>query len=333
MKYTIKDIAKLAGVSTATVSKVINQKDQEITEATRNKVMAVVKRYHYVPNRIASSMVTKKTHTIGLIIPDISNPFFPELARGVEDYANRLGFTVFLCNTDNDVQKERAYMEKLQEKMVDGIILTASDNRKRVTPSLQKTSIPIVTVDRGVDADISDGNVESNNFIGAYEAVSYLFSKGLKHVLHLSGPLHSKPSNERLEGYKKALVDHYRHVNQDMIMDGSYTLDWGYSGTLKAMSNRLKFDSIFCGNDLIAFGAIQALKTKGLSVPNDISVIGFDDIELAKIIDPPLTTVKQPNYQMGFESSRILIDIIQQKTPDITEITLDTQLIIRHSVK
>lgn len=332
MKYTIKDIARLAGVSTATVSKVINRKDHEITETTRKKVMSIVRQYNYVPNRIASSMVTKKTHTIGLIIPDISNPFFPELARGVEDYANQLGYAVFLCNTDNDSQKEQSYLEKLQEKMVDGIILTASNHRRGFTKALKETSIPIVTVDREIDTFISDGTVISDNLMGAYEAVSYLLARGLNRILYLSGPLSSKPSKERLQGYTNALKDHDLQVERDMILDGSFTLDWGYTGTLKAIDQGLQFDSIFCGNDLIAFGAIKAIKSKGLRVPKDISIIGFDDIAMAEMIDPPLTTVKQPNYQMGFESSKILIDIIEKNTPENTELVLSTKLIIRSSV-
>lgn len=332
MKYTIKDIARLAGVSTATVSKVINRKDHEITEATRKKVMSIVRQYNYVPNRIASSMVTKKTHTIGLIIPDISNPFFPELARGVEDYASEFGYAVFLCNTDNDALKEQSYLEKLQEKMVDGIIIAASDHQRHVSKSLKGAQIPIVTVDRRINDFISQGAVESNNLLGAYEAVSYLLTKGLNRVLHLSGPFNNKPSNERLQGYINALKDHNQEVKKEMILDGSFTLDWGYSGTLKAMDQGLQFDSIFCGNDLIAFGAIQALKLKGLRVPQDISVIGFDDISLAGIINPPLTTVKQPNYQMGYESSKILIGIIEKHPPENTKLVLNTKLIIRDSV-
>jgi LacI family transcriptional regulator len=332
MKYTIKDIARLAGVSTATVSKVINRKDHEITEATRKKVMSIVRQYNYVPNRIASSMVTKKTHTIGLIIPDISNPFFPELARGVEDYASEFGYAVFLCNTDNDALKEQSYLEKLQAKMVDGIIIAASDHQRHVSKSLKGAQIPIVTVDRRINDFISQGSVESNNLLGAYEAVSYLLTKGLNKILYLSGPLNNKPSNERLQGYLNALKDHNQEVKKEMILNGSFTLDWGYSGTFKAIDQGLQFDSIFCANDLIAFGAIQAIKLKGLRVPQDISVIGFDDISLAGIINPPLTTVKQPNYQMGYESSKILIGIIEKHPPENTKLVLNTKLIIRDSV-
>ncbi|MBV1757617.1 MAG: LacI family transcriptional regulator [Dethiosulfatibacter sp.] len=332
MKYTIKDIARLAGVSTATVSKVINRKDHEITETTREKVMSIVRQYNYVPNRIASSMVTKKTHTIGLIIPDISNPFFPELARGVEDYASKLGYAVFLCNTDNDAQKERTYLEKLQEKMVDGIILTASSHRRTNSKDLKESNIPIVALDREIDSFKSGGTVISDNLSGAYEAVTYLLSRGLKNILYLAGPINSKPSKDRLQGYINALVDHNHQVNQEMILDGSFTLDWGYSGTLMAIDRGLEFDSIFCGNDLIAFGAIQAIKLKGFRVPQDISVIGFDDIAMAGIIDPPLTTVKQPNYQMGYESSKILIGIIEKHPPENRELVLNTKLIIRDSV-
>jgi LacI family transcriptional regulator len=188
MKITIKDIARLADVSIATVSMIVNKKDDRITETTRARVLKVIEEQGYVPNRVASSMITKTTKTIGLIIPDIANPFFPELARGVEDKANAEGYTVILCNSDNKLTKEDAYIDMLQEKMVDGIIFTASSSRTSVSSALQKVKVPVITVDRDIPDLRKQGKITVDNEEGAYDAVLHMIDSGYKKIYHLSGP-------------------------------------------------------------------------------------------------------------------------------------------------
>ncbi|BEP28495.1 LacI family DNA-binding transcriptional regulator [Helicovermis profundi] len=333
MKITIKDIAKLADVSTATVSKIVNNKDQSISSATREKVKSIIEEYNYVPNRIASSMITKKTNSIGLIIPDIANPFFPELARGAEDMANKNGYNIILCNSDNDLSKEDSYIEMLQEKMVDGIIFTSSSRRSSVSNTLKKLHIPIITVDREIEDLKSNCRIKVKNREGAFEAVSYMISRGYKKIVNLAGPMTSKPSKDRLEGYIEALVKNNLVVDEKYIIEGSFTSEWGYKGILDIIRKKLEFDSVFCGNDLIALGVLKGLRENGLNVPKDIGVVGFDDIYMATMIDTELTTVRQPNYQMGYKAAQLLINMLENKHYIDKEYILDTKLIIRKTTR
>lgn len=331
MKITIKDIAKMAEVSTATVSKVVNNKDKNISDATRQKILTLIEEYNYVPNRVASSMVTKKTNSIGLVIPDIANPFFPEIARGVEDMANKNGYHVILCNSDNDLKKEVDYLSMLQEKMVDGIILTASSRRSGDSLTLSKIDVPLITVDREVVGAKIDGKIIVDNASGAYEAVTYMFNKGYKRILHLAGPLTSGPSTERYKGYKSAHRDFGKEILEELFIEGFYTSEWGYEGIKAVLKQGILFDGVFCGNDLIALGAMKALRESQFNIPEDIGIVGFDDIYMTTMIEPRLTTVHQPNYQMGYKAAQLLIDIIEAKTVDKKVEILKTELIIRES--
>ena len=331
MKVTIKTIAKLAGVSTATVSKVVNGKDENITEDTRNRVLKVIEENNYVPNRVASSMVTKKTKTIGLVIPDIANPFFPELARGVEDRAKAKGYNVIFCNTDNDLEKEEGYIAMLQEKMVDGIILTSSSRRKNASKSLLKLQIPVITVDRNIEGLKTQGIVSVDNEIGAFDAVKYMIDRGYKKILHITGPITSKPTSERLKGYMRALESEDIAYDEKLMFEGEFTSDWGYKSINEAIKEHIEFDGIFCGNDLIAMGVIKELKNHKLKVPDDIGVVGFDDIYMAVMIEPELTTVRQPTYKMGYKAAELLINTLENIKIDKNDYLLKTKLIIRNS--
>ncbi len=333
MKVTIKDIAKIAGVSTATVSMVMNKKDERISDKTRQKVLKAIEEMGYVPNMIASSMVTKKTKTIGLIIPDISNPFFPDVARGVEDRANEDGYTVILCNSDNDVEKENAYLSILQEKMVDGIIISPSSNRTEFNDEFKKIRIPLVTVDRDVENIENYGKIIVDNARGAYNAVRYMISRNHTRIAHITGPFSSITALDRFSGYKKAIERANLTFDESIIFEGSYTTDWGVESMDHIIEHNLDVDSVFCGNDMIAAGVYKSIHNHGLIVPDDYSVIGFDDVEISEILSPDLTTVKQPKYKIGYESAKMLIHMISRKEIDKKDYILSTELIIRDSVK
>ncbi|MCT4634445.1 MAG: LacI family transcriptional regulator [Firmicutes bacterium] len=332
MKVTIKDIARLSGFSTATVSKVINGKDENITKETREKVLRIAQEHNYVPNTIARSMVTKKTRTIGLIIPDIVNPFFPEVARGAEDMASKMGYNLILCNTDNDQKKEEKYINMLEEKMVDGIIFTASSKGFTDLERLKRLKVPVIFVDRDVECDDILGKITVNNELGAYEGVSHMIHKGMKKIIHITGSLSNKPADDRLQGYKKALMKNKIEYSPDNVFEGDFTVGWGYKAVEKAFERGINFDGVFCGNDLIAIGVIKALKKKGISVPQQCGVVGFDDIEISAMMVPSLTTVSQPKYDMGNITAKVLIDIIEgkEKSKNI-DIVLESYLIERET--
>lgn len=324
---TIKEIANLAEVSTATVSKIINGKDRYISEATRQRVLEIVEREGYIPNGVAKSLKMKKTKTIGIIIPDVMNLFFSELARGIEDAAEKKGYTVILCNSDNKEKKAKKYMEMLQEKMVDGIILTASE--KSDYTSINPGNIPTVLLDRDVKVDKKVGRIFVDNKDGAYSATNYLIKKGCKNIAIISSDTKNKPSAERIKGYENALLDNNLSIDEDKMYLDSYTIESGYNGVKEIIKNT-EVDGIFCGNDLIAIGVIKALKEVNIRVPQDIKVVGFDDIQISQYIDPPLTTIKQPIYKMGSEAVNMLIGIIKIKDVEKTKV-LKTELIKRGS--
>ena len=327
MKMTIKEIAELAGVSTATVSKILNGKDKDISEATRKNVLDIVEREGYIPNGIAKSLRIKNTKTIGIIMPDVMNLFFSELARGVEDAAEKKGYSVILCNSDNKESKEEKYIQILQEKMVDGIILTASENS--VKRSLRRRKIPMVLLDRDISTDEKVGRITVDNEEGTYNATKLLIEKGCKNIGFISSNKTTKSSGQRLRGYENAILESKINLDKDKIFLQNYTIETGYKGTVSLLE-KTNIDGICCGNDLIAIGAIKALKERGIKVPQDVKVIGFDDISISKYMDPPLTTIRQPIYEMGEEAVGMLIDVINNKEMEMSKV-LKTELIVRET--
>lgn len=338
MKITIKEIAKEAGVSIATVSMILNNKDKNITSATRMRVLDVVKKYNYVPNAMAGSLVTQRTHIIGLILPDITNPFFPGIARGAEDKANESGYSIIFCNTDDKLEVEEKYIETLTKKMADGIIIAHSSSSEKMSEILERCKVPIILIDRDFYSENICGKVLVNNLEGAYKGVAYLINKGYKKIAYLSGSLKTRTARDRLDGYKKALSDNGLEYEERLVKYGEYKIDWGRNGTDELLSENEHFDAIFCGNDLIAIGAIKELKKRGLNIPEDIGVMGFDDIYLAGLVEPSLTTVRQPNYKMGYKAMELLLENLNstdRKNNNFRKmeiITLDTEIIERNSI-
>lgn len=327
---TIKDIANLAGVSKTTVSKVLNNKDQKISESTRQKILNIVRENNYVPNKMAQSLVTKKTKTIGLIIPDIRNPFFTDIARGAEDKAVREGYNIILCNTDENIEKETRAFNTLTEKMADGIIFAPSSKTEVNSNEYKISSKPIVLVDKELNIENLKGVVSLDNEEGTYLGTKHLVGINHKDILYLSGPLKSEISINRLNGYKKALKESNIKFNEDLVIQGEYSFEWGYE-VVKNL-DEINFTAICAANDLIAIGAIKALKERGIKIPQDISIVGFDDIQTAKIIEPQLTTIKQNSYDMGYESASILINNLENKEiNNIEKMIFKPELVIRSS--
>ncbi len=338
-KMTIKDIAKLAEVSITTVSKIINGKDHDISQGTIDRVKQIMKEQRYVPNKLAGSLITKSTKTIGLVIPDITNPFFPELVRGAEDRANEAGYSLFFCNSDDQLEKETQYIQSLMEKMVDGIIFTAASTDSSRNDAFKNISSPVVLVDRVIEMDEVKASIVVDNIKGAHEGTKYLIDLGHRHILHITGPQKSKISQERQLGYEKALLEAGIAVDTGLIYNGQFKLDAGYKAVREAVEKGVSFSAIFCGNDLIALGAIKYLKELGRQIPKDCSVMGFDDIQIASHIDPPLTTVRQPKYQMGYQAVDTMIKLLNQEEIEGEKIegkkgkkiVLNTALVIRET--
>lgn len=332
MPVTIKDIARLANVSTATVSMVLNNKDNGITQKTRDRILKIAQELNYRPNRLARGLVTKRTNSLGFVLPDITNPFFPQVVRAAEDTANRYGYNLILCNTDDDAKKERLYIEVLKEKCVDGIIFTSSikPNSKNINMLLDY-KIPFVFLDRCISAD--DAFVIcTDGMQGMYDVVSYLIEMGHEKIAFISGPKESSTAFGRYRGYVKAIKKSGIQVDKKLIVEGDYKIDGGKKAMEELLKRKTSFTAVACANDLMAIGAIEVLRKNNINIPEEISVTGFDDIVLSSVLQPKLTTVSQPCYEMGYEATKMLINLIEGKMLKVNNLVLKPKLVIRDSV-
>ncbi|MCR4430943.1 MAG: LacI family transcriptional regulator [Tepidanaerobacteraceae bacterium] len=331
MAVTIKDIAREANVSITTVSRVINNKNEGVSKETKDKILQIMKRLNYRPNSVARSLVTKKTHTLGLILPDITNPFFPDLVRGVEDTANIYGYNIILCNTDDDIAKEKTYIKVLKEKCIDGIIYTSTiKSENQNVKMLLKYEIPFVMLDRLIDIK-GVPYIYADGESGMYEIIRYLIENNHRRIAYISGPMTNHTAIQRFEGYKRAMAEAGLSPDGDLIMEGNYKMRSGYECMSEILKKKKKFTAVACANDLMAVGALECLRESGMKVPDDISVTGYDDIYVSNVVTPKLTTMAQPTYEMGCLAARILIKSIAEENHE-KEVKLRPKLVIRESV-
>lgn len=334
MQITIDDIARMAGVSKATVSRVINHKAEGVGDETRNRVQQLIDDLDYKPNLLARGIVTSKTKTIGLIIPDITNPFFPEIIKSVESYANENGYAVIFGNTDFSLQKEESYISTFIAKRVDGIVLTSvAGNASTIHSRLQKYNVPCVLLDRSMEHMEYGAGVFVDNEYALFMACEYLIRNNNKEIAFISGPMELSTSRERLEGYTTALLQYGIPYNKQLIRYGNYTLESGYQAVLDLYNDKVSFTGIIAANDIMAIGAMRALKKLGFHVPDDVEVIGFDNIEFSAMVDPPLTTIQQPVYQMGQVATKILLTLIDGKEPELRLVRLQPSIVLRSTTK
>ncbi|MGB4570499.1 MAG: LacI family DNA-binding transcriptional regulator [Tepidanaerobacteraceae bacterium] len=332
VSFTIYDVAKKAGVSIATVSRVLNNSNV-VSEKTRQRVKRAIEELNYTPNVIASALTKKSTLTLGLLIPDISNPFSSELSRGVEDASNDFGFNTVICNTDYCPEKETTYISLLRQKSVDGFIISTADYNDENVIELLKDDVPLVLLGR--DIEETEGYpidiVGSDNIKGGYIATKHLIDLGHKKIACLLGPPRIKVNLEREIGYLRAMEVANLKVYTNLVGYGDFKLEFGYKKTLEFFKGPLKPTAIFAANDLTALGAIRAIKELGLSVPEDVSVVGYDNTILAEMTDPPLTTVSQQMRKMGYLATELLIKRIKGERTPGKRVICETDLVIRKS--
>lgn len=330
MKVTLKDIAEKVGVSKATVSMVLNNKNINVSEATRNKILKVVKELNYIPNSAARSLSTNKSQIIGIILPDIENPFFSEVARAIEDVANQYNYNVILCNTDNERHKEEQYIKLLISKLVDGIIFLTGIESSKDIKMLRDNNVSFVLVDRYVENSNQVNGVYCLNEEGVQLGIDYLLNNGKKKIAFITGPMDLNISKQRLNGYKKAMRIK-KIYDENLIFEGDFTIDGGIAVTKKIIASNMKLDAIFYGNDAMALGGMKVLLRAGYNIPHDISIMGFDNIKISNFIEPALTTVSQPIYNMGKQACELLIESINNKGTN-KQIYFHPKLIIRDTV-
>jgi LacI family transcriptional regulator len=330
---TINDVAKLAGVSTTTVSHFING-TRYVSDDLRERVENAIAELEYHPNSMARGLRRGESKTIGLIVPDNSNPFFAEILRSIENIGYANGYSVILCNSDSDIDKEVAYTDLLFAKQVDGIVFITTNNSCEHLQQLSNVGIPIIVIDRDIPL-IGTDVLLVDNFQGGYVATQYLIELGHRRIACITGPSRLTPSAERVNGYRKALADAGITENPDLIVMGDFQFQGGETGIAQLLTLREPPTAVFACNDLMALGVMRGLRKAKLSVPRDISLIGFDDISLTSVVSPALTSVAQPIQEISRLAIELLINRIQKKDSECEEkrIVLPTQLVIRESCK
>jgi len=328
-RVTMSDVAREAGVSLMTVSRVVNDKG-EISPATRQRVLAVIERLGYRPSGIARGLATRHTSTLGLVIPDVSNPFFSEVARGAEHVAYAEGYNVFLCNTEEDPERELAVLESLEEKRVDGVLLCSSRLDDGALRQAVAHHPAVVLVNRRL-ANEAAGRVLVDDETGGRAAVQHLLQAGHRAVGFLAGPPTSHSGQERAKGYRAALAAAGLPYNPAWVRPCPPTVAGGLETTRHLLTACPELTALFCYNDLVAVGALQACAELGRAVPTDLAIVGFDDIPLAALVTPPLTTCHVPRYELGRQAMRLLLDRINGCTEECQEIVLRPELVVRAS--
>jgi LacI family repressor for deo operon, udp, cdd, tsx, nupC, and nupG len=323
--YNIREVAQAAKVSVATVSRTLQMPDV-VAPLTRSRVQSAIDRLRYTPNAQARMLRTARTHVIVALVPEISNPIFAEVIRGIEQVAHQNSYSVLLGDTQHSRIREKAYADLIATKQADGLI-TLLPHIPRVAVS---GPLRIVNACEYVK-DKSITSVYVDNAAAAKEAVEYLMTLGHRDIAFVTGPMDSPISVDRDQGYEQALQLGGLKRDRKLTVVGDFSVESGIRAVETLLAQDARFTAIFCSNDEMAIGALQAIKSKGLRVPEDISIIGFDDIRFARYMDPPLTTVAQPKDELGREAMSMLIEILRNNDVPARKRILPTHLVVRGS--
>lgn len=325
---TINDVAHLAKVSTATVSRVLHDTGN-VKQATRNRVLKAVEALNYQPNILARQFRRKETRSIVVVFPDITSPFYSKVLLGIEDVARRYNYQVLLGDSRNDPEREFQYLDLLKQKQVDGMILLTSRIGQADMAEIA-SQFPIVLA-----GDYFEGlqvpMVSIDNISGARKITDHLISLGHERIAFFSGPMDRNFSKDRWKGFRQALANHDLQVYEGCILEGNYTIDSGYALLSRTLDLDPRPTAVFASNDQMAVGAIKAALDKGLRVPEDLAIVGFDDIDMASICEPELTTIAQPKHGIGEQAMELLIKQMMNIPLAKPHVLLDGKLIIRES--
>ncbi|WP_406678658.1 LacI family DNA-binding transcriptional regulator [Moorella sp. ACPs] len=322
------EVAKLAGVSPSTVSRVLSNSPY-VSEETRQRVLEAVKLLEYKPNRLASNLRKMSSKTIVVVLPDITNPFFARILQGLEDVARENGYHVLLGDTGNNLKLEKDFIDLVRERFVDGLILATARIRKEEILAISQ-EMPVVLACEYVEGyDIP--TVSIDNISAARQATEHLINLGHKRIGFITGPLGVILSRDRLKGYRQALLLHEIPIDESLIQEGDFSVKSGYDIMMKFLAVNPPPTAVFASNDEMAVGAMKAIKHKGMRVPDDVAVIGFDDIPLCTLVEPELTTIAQPKYEIGTHAMDMLLKIIKKEELVNKQIVLAHHLVVRES--
>ena len=330
---TIIDVAKKAGVSKTSVSRYLNGKNSgHMSEKTKERIIQAIKELDYQPNSIARSLKQKSTNVIGLVVNDMSNLFFLEIIRGIETELKNSGYNLLVCNSDTNVEMELECLKMLEKRQIDGVILIGMNMPVSHIEKI-KTEFPIVLMEREPGKTNLD-SVRIDNKVGAYAAVSHLIERGHTRIAHIAGPGIAAMAVERKEAYIECMRDHGLEVLPQYIVSGNYKLESGHAGMQSLMALEDKPTAVFCANDYMAMGALRYLMEQGYRVPQDVALVGYDDIMVARMVTPPLTTVRQPVWELAGVAARLLIERIEHKDSMPEEgqtVIMQSKLVVRAS--
>ena len=331
MPSTVRAVAKLAGVSPMTVSRVINNAES-VAEATRQKVLRAIAQLDYVPNRLARGLTSSRSSTLGLVVPDVVNPFFTLVLRGAEAAARRAGYRLLVCDSENDPRREREYLEDLVSYRVDGLLVAPASQRSKagLVPLLRR-GFPFVLIDRSISNMDCDA-VQSDNVAGARRLTEHLIAIGHRRIAHLVDSDENSTGRERLQGYREALQAAGIECSDALLFHTSVDRIGGYRAVQSMLATQPWPTAIFAVNNMTAVGAMEALRERGLSVPGDIGLVCFDDVEHLAVLSPFLTVMDQPAETFGTLAAQMLVERVEGKGGDSgRRIVLQSQLIVRES--
>ncbi len=325
---TIKDVAKAAGVSIATVSRVLSGKDP-VSEGVRGRVLVAVRDLGYRPNALARSLREETTRTLGLVVPNVMNPFFTSVARAVEDAASERGYSVILCNAEEDPAKEESYLDVLLQKRVDGLVISPARKRSPQLGEFARAGVPVVFVDRATeDLDVPTVRVDGRGAVD--ELVGYLVGLGHERLAVISGPREVIPGKERLESFLNSAETRGLRLPAEYLKLGDFRRESGRRAMRELMSLPRPPSAIFVANNLMCLGALQAAKEGGHAIPDDVSIASFDDIAWFELLDPPITAIAQPTEKLGAIAAGTLLSLLGEDG-DARSVSLEATLTIRGS--
>jgi LacI family transcriptional regulator len=333
MSYTIKDVAKKANVSIATVSKILNNKKTGFSEKTKKKVLRVIEELGYQPNAVARGLVKKNTQTIGVLIPTVSNMYASEILSGIEKHANDLGYSVIVCNTGDDGERTVHYLQVLSERRVDGIIIVSELVKEEYYKVLTEMKIPTVLVS-SISLQFPIPYVKVDDRHAAFSATNYLIKKGHTKIAMIAGSTTDSIAGlPRIEGYKSALRSHGLPIDENCIIDClSFGHQNGMDGMEEILQKKLDITAIFASSDELAAGAMSVAYKNGIKIPDQLSIIGYDNTKLSEMLTPSLTTVAQPLYEMGMVAATMLLEM--KETSEVTQSRIMShQIVERESVR
>lgn len=332
-QFKMKDVAKMAGVSSATVSLALAG-DARVNAKTRQLVIEAANKLNYIPNEIGRSLRSKKTETIALVIPHtsqhvFSHPYFLKLLEGISEVLDKHNYNLLLSTTPSENDEQAAYEKVLRNRRADGVIISSASIGDRNLLRLIDSGFPVVYLGPWSHDDLI--TVERDDIAGAYTATEHLLKLGRKRIVHITGPLDHQAGRDRLEGYRRAIQKQGARVDENLIIEKDFSLEAGYEAVSELLDRKIAFDGLFASNDLMAFGAMKRLLESDIQVPNDVSIVGFDDIDMASIFHPTLTTIHQPMKQMGIIATEKLIAELHGETNIDKRTIVQTRLIVRES--